>query len=263
MKFRITIGIAFVMAFLSACSPSQSELAIKKIGAANALLAKGDTANCLLNLDSIPKLYPKARTEASSANVISNSIHTSRLIRHRDNLVAAKILVDVLIRDFVPEKGEFDKYTSYSYKGQEIDKNWSRSFIRAYLNEKGDLTLSGNYYGSEWLNYTSVTVVGEGIISRTDSIPLDHPSNHHSEFSGSKWEKVTFTGSKTDSMIAMIATNADKKLKAIFKGKSSYIIWVEESDKKAIKAAYELAGALKVKAEAEKSIPILEKKIKI
>jgi hypothetical protein len=251
------------MAFLSACSPSQSELAIKKIGAANALLAKGDTANCLLNLDSIPKLYPKARTEASSANVISNSIHTSRLIRHRDNLVAAKILVDVLIRDFVPEKGEFDKYTSYSYKGQEIDKNWSRSFIRAYLNEKGDLTLSGNYYGSEWLNYTSVTVVGEGIISRTDSIPLDHPSNHHSEFSGSKWEKVTFTGSKTDSMIAMIATNADKKLKAIFKGKSSYIIWVEESDKKAIKAAYELAGALKVKAEAEKSIPILEKKIKI
>lgn len=263
MKFRISIGIAFVMAILSACGPSQSELATKKIGAANAFLAKGDTANCLLNLDSIPKLYPEARAEANSANVISNSIHTSRLIRQRDNLAAANILIDVLIRDFVPEKGEFDKYTSYSYKGQEIDKSWSRSFIQVYLNEKGDLTLSGNYYGAEWLNHTYVTVVGEGIISRTDSIPLDHPNNHHSEFSGSKWEKTTFTGGRTDSVIAMIAANIDKKLKAIFKGKSSYIIWIEESDKKAIKAAYELAGALKVKAEAEKSIPILEKKIKL
>ena len=58
----------------------------------------------------------------------------------------------------------------------------------------------------------------------------------------------------------MIAANTDKKLKSVFKGKSSYIIWLEEPDKKAIKTAYDLARALKVKDASGKAIAVLEKR---
>jgi len=60
----------------------------------------------------------------------------------------------------------------------------------------------------------------------------------------------------------LIAANTDKKLKSVFKGKSSYIIWLEEPDKKAIKTAYDLARALKVKDASGKAIAVLEKKVK-
>ena len=98
--------------------------------------------------------------------------------------------------------------------------------------------------------------------AKTDSVPIDNVNNHHSEFSGSKLEKVTYRGEQADKVIVLIATNSDKKLKSNFKGKSSYIIWMEEPDKKAIKTAYDLARTLKVKDASGKAIAVLEKKVK-
>ena len=99
---------------------------------------------------------------------------------------------------------------------------------------------------------------------KTDSVPLENINNHHSDFGGSMWEKVTYRGNQAELVIAMIAANCDRKLKAVFlgKGKSTYIMWLEEYDKKAIRASYELSKAFKIKSEAEKMIPLLEKKIK-
>jgi hypothetical protein len=235
---------------------------VKKIAVAEALLVKGDTANTLLQLDSIPLLYPKALAEAKSALQISNRIYVSILMRQRENLALANTVIDSLIKEFTPEKGEFDKYTNYIHNRYGINKTWSRSFIQVVLNEKGDMSLTSNYYGGQWINHTSVNIEGDGITAKTDSVPLENVNNHHSEFSGSKWEKVTYQGPKADQVIGLIAANTDKKLKVLFKGKSTYIIWLEEADKMAIKNAYDLAGALSVKIKATKAIQELEKKIK-
>lgn len=262
MKFRFFVIIAIIQTIVSACGPSQPQLAVKKIAVAEELLAKGDTANGLLHLDSIPILYPKALSEARTAVQISNRVNVSRLMLQRENLAKANLMIDSIIKEFNPEKGEFDRYTNYIHNRQGIDKTWSRSFVQVYLNEKGDLTLSSNYYGGQWINHNLISIEGEGLSAKTDSVPIDNVNNHHSEFSGSKWEKVTYRGEQADKVIALIAANSDKKLKSIFKGKSSYIIWLEESDKKAIKAAYDLAKALKIKNASEKTISLLEKKIK-
>ena len=163
MKFTLSVyvGIAIFLTIASACNPSQSELAAKKLKSAEALIARGDTLNSLLCLDSIPKLYPDAASERHKAVQITNGIYTSQLSKQRQNLSEANKVISSLINEFKPEKGEFDKYTSYIPNRQVFDKSWSRSFIQVYLNEKGDLTLASNYYGEQWLNHTSFKIVGE------------------------------------------------------------------------------------------------------
>jgi len=87
---------AIVLTIVSACGPSQPQLAVKKIADAEALLARGDTANCLLQLDSISLLYPKALSEARSALQIRNRIYLSGLMRQRENLALASTVIDSL-----------------------------------------------------------------------------------------------------------------------------------------------------------------------
>ena len=266
MKITLFVGVGtgIVLGILFACGPSQPELAAKKINVAEALLAKGDTLNTLARLDSIPRLYPEAVTEINKAIQISNRIYNAQLSKQRENLTGANKVISSLIKEFKPEKGEFDKYTNYIPNRQVFDKSWSRSFIQVTLNEKGDLTLASNYFGESWLDHTSFRLIGGQSEVKTDSVSLDNINNHHSDFIPSKWEKVTYRGPKANEVIAAIALNQDKKLKAVFKGKgkSTYIMWLEDYDKNAIKSAYELSKAFKTKSEAEKLIPVLEKKIK-
>ena len=265
MKFNLSvIGTMVIILTLSACGPSQSELASQKIRISESFLAKGDTLNSLFYLDSIPKLFPKAVSEINKAITISSRIYTSQLLKQREKLAASKTVIATLIKEFKPEKGEFEKFTIYIPNRQVFDKSWSRSFVQVYVNEKGDLSLASNYYGERWLNHTSLKIIGPLQTVKTDSVPIDNILNRHSDFGGSVWEKVTYRGKQADLVIGMIASNWDKKLKAVFtdSGKNTYIMWLEDYDKKAIKDSYELSKALKVKFETEKRIRMLERKIK-
>jgi len=153
---------------------------------------------------------PEALSEARTTLQMCNRINVSRLMLQRENLSKANLVIDSLIKEFNPEKGEFDKFTNYIHNRQGTDKTWSRSFIQVYLNEKRDLFLTSNYYRGQWLNHNALSIEGEGLSAKTDSVPIDNVNNHHSEFSGSKWEKVTYHGELTDKVIALIAVNPKK-----------------------------------------------------
>ena len=262
IKSRLSVcAVVFIMIVL-ACNTSQDQLAAGKMNIAQLLIVKGDTTNALMRLEEIPKMFPKALIVSGKAMQIINRINSSRLTKQREKLTAAQKVIGLLIKEFKPEKGEFDKYTSYVQNRQVIDQNWTRSFIQVYVNEKGDLTLLSNYYGEQWLDHTSFRIAGEGIAAKTDLVPLDQVNNHHGDFNGAMWERITYRGPQADTIIALIAANSVKKIKAIYEGKTSYIIWVDDIDKKAIREAFELSKAFKIKCEAEKMIPELEKKIK-
>jgi len=130
----------------SSCGPSQPQLAVSKIAVAEVHPAKGNTTNSLLHLNSISLLYPKALSEARTALQICNRINVSRLMLQRENLSKANLVIDSLIKEFNPGNREFDKFTNYIHNRQGTDKTWSRSFVQVYLNEKGDLFLTSNYY---------------------------------------------------------------------------------------------------------------------
>ena len=66
---------------------------------------------------------------------------------------------------------------------------------------------------------------------------------------------------KDNGVIQFIADNADRKLKAVFLGKRTYFIVLEEFDKQAVKDALALSNALKRKIQLEKEIKVLQSKV--
>ena len=254
--------ILITLIFLAACGTSQADLAQQKINKSNSLLAQGDTVAALLTLDAISKQFPDAKGEINKANSISLKIYKAELSRAKEILSTASETIHRLLPEFKAEKGEFEKYITYIPNRQVFDKSWSRSFIQATLNEKGDLTLASNYYGEQSIDHTFITLSTELTSVNSDTVALDNFDCHHSEFGGSKWEKVSYRGKQAELVISTIAANYEHKLKATFKGKTSYIMWLEDYDKNSIKLAWELALSLKSKRKSELSIASLEQKIK-
>ena len=132
-----------------------------------------------------------------------------------------------------------------------------------HLDERGDLYLSSNYHGKNWLNHTGLRVYDSGDAAKTDSIPLNDTHNHHSDFMEAKWEKVSYRNGKDNGVIEFIANNTDRRLKAVFLGKEYYYIILETYDKNAVKDALALSKAIKTKAKLETEIKGLQKKLKI
>ena len=249
--------------FFYGCGPSQADQAQQKINKSNTLLAQGDTASALLMLDAISKSFPDAKVEINKASAISDKIYNAELSRAKENLLAASAVIQKLLPEFKAEKGEFEKSITYIPNRQVFDKSWARSFIQASLNEKGDLTLASNYYGEQWIDHTFISITTELTSINSDPVALDNFDCHHSEFGGSKWEKISYRGKQAELVIAAIAANYEHKIKATFKGKNTYIMWLEDYDKKSIKLAWDLAKALKLKRKSEISMAALGQKIKV
>ena len=111
----------FLLLVMFGCGSSQQQLAAIKISIAEACLTKGDTAIALLHLDSIPKIYPEAVLEIKRAQKVSNQIYTSKLNGLFEKKEETIRIVESLIKEFSPDKGEFEKYTSQWGKLGESD----------------------------------------------------------------------------------------------------------------------------------------------
>jgi hypothetical protein len=161
----------------------------------------------------------------------------------------------------VTEKTEYDRFTQYIHKMQNFDRRWNKSFIQLHLDERGELYISSNYYGEQWLNHVGIRVYDGVFQAKTDTIAIGNPNNHQSEFMNTHWEKVSYKNGKDNGVIQFIADNADRNLKAVFLGKRMYFIVLEAYDKQAIKDALELSNALKHKIQLGKEIRELQSKV--
>jgi hypothetical protein len=259
--FHRLILSVIVGGFLLACGPSEQEQAASKIIMVESLLEKGDTSIALLHLDSIPKLFPKAVAEADHARELSNRIYVSLIMKHRIELDTINKMIVVLEKGFNKEKESYDRYVNYIPKRQSFNRSWDRSYIQVNLNELGEIYLSSNYYGEQWLHHTGLRVYDGKDQSKTEKVDLEDVNNHRSEFMETMWERVTYKDGKSDAVIEFIANNSHRKLKAVFLGKRYYYILLEAYDMKAVKDAWELSILLKRKIQISKEIEGLQKKI--
>lgn len=256
--------IIVVLLFLvSACGPSEEDLARVKVEQAKNLLVQQDTSKALLTLDSIPGLYPKAMYSVNAAKNLSNEVRFEVLQRKESELDTVKVRITELEKNFVKEKTEFDRYTQYIHKRQTFKRAWDRSYIQVHLDERGDLYLSSNYHGEKWLDHTGLRVYDNGEDAKTDSIPIGSPDNHRSDFMEAKWEKVSYRNGKDNGVIEFIAQHVDRNLKAVFLGKEYYYIILETYDKEAVRDALALSKAIKARTQLEGEISALQKKLNI
>lgn len=258
--FKIVAGILFV-AVLFSCGKSYRQRAAEKFDLAVGFCEKGDSVTALQYLDSIPVLFPEAFETVSKAKELNKKINSEIVFRKQDQLDQVKSKLQELEKLFDTEKTEYDRFTQYIHKRQNSERRWNQSFIQLHLDERGELYISSNYYGETWLNHVGLRVYDGIFQAKTDSVLLDDPNNHHSEFMNTHWEKVSYKNGKDNGVIQFIADNTDRNLKAVFLGKRMYYIVLEQYDKQAVKDALELATALKSKSKLEGEIKALQKKV--
>jgi len=250
-----------IFAVLFSCGKSNKERAAERFNLAVNIYEKGDTITALQQLDSVSSLFPEAVESIAKAKEMIHKINSEILSRKQDQFDKVSSSIIELEKLFDKEKTEFDRFTQYIHKSQKFERRWDQSFIQLHLDERGELYISSNYYGAEWLNHIGIRVYDGIFQAKTDSVSLDDPNNHHSEFMNTHWEKVSYMNGKDNGVIQFIADNADRNLKAVFLGKRQFFIVLETFDKQAIKDALDLSNALKMKTELQKEIKELQTKL--
>lgn len=263
MKISVQYITIFFALFLVACGPSDEEKAKVKLDFAKNLLLKNDTLLAIKHLDSIPALYPEAVYSANAAKNLLKDIRFELLQKKEAEFDSLQLDIADLEKMFVKEKTEFDRYTQYIYKRQTFKRAWDRSYIQVHLDERGELYISSNYHGENWLNHVGLRVYDSGDDAKTDTIPIGSVDNHRSDFMEAKWEKVSYRNGKDNGVIEFIANNVDRNLKAVFLGKEYYYIILEKYDKEAVREALALSMALKKSKSIQTEIKSLKKKLKI
>lgn len=261
MRISFQLFVLLTAILFVACGPNEEEKARVKLNEAKTLLANQDTAAALVKLDGIIKSFPEAIYTTNAAKNLITEISFSVMQRKELLLDTVNFKIAKLEKSFVKEKTEFDRHTQYIHKRQTFKRAWDRSYIQVHLDERGDLFLSSNYHGKDWLNHTGLRVYDSGDGAKTDSIPLNNPNNHRSDFMEAKWEKVSYRNGKDNGVIEFIANNTSRRLKAVFLGKKYYYIILETYDKEAVKDALALSEAIKAKAKLQAEIKGLQKKL--
>lgn len=260
MRILVFTFFSATILFVS-CGKSDKQLAVERLQKAQQLYQQGDTLNALLHADSVGILYKDEIREVANARQFQKKVYEDILFRKQDELDKLNQTIAGLEQNFVKEKTEFDRYTQYIHKRQEFKRRWNKSFIQVYLDERGELYISSNYYGEQWLDHTGIRVYDGDLQAKTGNIELNSPLNHHSDFMDTKWEKVSYMNGKDDGVIEFIAQHADRNLKAVFLGKRYYYIILEDYDKQAIIDALHLSKALKQQKALTQEVRTLQGKV--
>jgi hypothetical protein len=248
------IGILLLIVVLG-CGPSQEEKASARLKVARGLLQGGDTTTALLQIDSVMLLHPKAAISVNAATNLRKEVLWSLFQRRQVSLDSARARIARLENRFLLTKGEFERTPRYVHLQQLPEENLSRSYLRADVTPDGELVLTSQYYGSGRLAHQRIRIYDEALEAFTDSVAPGSADVYHGSFLGTTWERVTFRGGREREVAPFIADHGDLRLKMAFLGrKSSYVVFLEDRDKKAIREAVELSQALRNKKAIEEEI---------
>lgn len=254
MKYSSRIAFSLLFLFIISCGSSDENKARVKLELGRSLLANRDTSGALIHLDSIAALYPKAVYSVNAAKNLIDEIRFEFLHRKESELDSLQNLIAELEKPFEKEKTEFDRYAQYINKRQTFERAWNRSYIQVHLDEHGELYISSNYFGEDWLNHTGLRVYDQGDDAKTGTVAVTDPNNHHSDFMELRWEKVSYRNGTDNGVIDFIAANAGRQLKAVFLGGRNYYIILETYDKQAVIDALALSKAIKKRLALETEI---------
>jgi len=261
MKYTSHIQLlVFAIIFLSACGPSQQELAVGKINLAEEVIAQGDTASGLAILDSVSMLFPKADFQIEVAKKIKTEVYQQLIDRRKTQLEVLDASIAELEQNFIKEKTQYDLYSQYIPVQQEKKRKSNSTFLQVNLDERGELFLSSTYMGKTQLNHNRIKLY-DGIVQiESAKIPTDDPNSRKNDFLDYKWEKISFTEGRSDSLIQFISKYSELPLKCALFGQNSYYYFLEKTDIAAIKNAHELSMAIKMRKAVLNELSELEKK---
>lgn len=263
------ILIPFMMFFLASCGQEEKK-ANELLSRAEASFQSANYSEAKLLIDSIRNSYPKVFDVRRKAIMLKQQVELKEQqisLEYLDSMMAVKQLaLDSIKSDYILEKDTaYQEIGNYFYPSQVVEKNIGRTFLRASVNEKGEMSLTSIYCAGGSLNHTSVKVSSNDAFAQTPASPDVYVSSDL----GRKIEKADYKLGADGGVIGFIIANRDvKSLKLEFIGDRTYRTLMYSPDIKAIVEVAKLAQILssmeeirKEQKEANLKIQFLNKKI--
>lgn len=263
------ILIPFMMFFLASCGQEEKK-ANELLSRAESSFQSANYSEAKLLIDSIRNSYPKVFDVRRKAIMLKQQVELKEQqisLEYLDSMMAVKQLaLDSIKSDYVLEKDTaYQEIGNYFYPSQVVEKNIGRTFLRANVNERGEMSLTSIYCAGGSLNHTSVKVSSKDAFAQTPASPDVYVSSDL----GRKIEKADYKLGADGGVIGFIIANRDaKSLKLEFIGDRTYRTLMYSPDIKAIVEVAKLAQILsameeirKEQKEANLKIQFLNKKI--
>lgn len=261
------IGLAFL---LVGCSQDEKKASDLLTRAENSFL-QGNFADAKLQIDSIKILYPKAFDARKAAIKLMQRVdlqEQQRSLAYLDSMMTVKQhSLDSIVHNYVLEKDTaYQEIGNYFDPSQVVEKNIGRSFLRAQVSEKGEMSLTSIFCAGGKLHHTAVKVSNKDAFAQT---PVSTDSYETTDL-GRAIEKADYKVENDGGVVGFIVANREaKSLKLEFIGDRTYRTVLYAKDIQAIAAVSDLARILssmeqirKEQKEANLKIQFVTRKMK-
>ena len=265
------IGFSALLALvtLAGCGDGGEKEAQIRLQKAEVALQQENFSEAKLQIDSIKVLYPKAFEARKQGIKLMQQVdlkEQGKTLVYLDSMMQVKqAQLDSIKANFVLEKDTaYQEIGNWFYPTQVVEKNVGRSFLRAQVNELGEMSLTSIYCAGGQLNHTSVKVSVGDTFAET---PMTNDSYATTDL-GRTIEKADYKVGEDGGVVGFIVANQDKNIQLTFIGDKTYRTAMQKNDRKAIVEMVELARILsgmeeirKQQKEANLNIQFVTRKI--
>lgn len=268
---KVVFSLLLMAFFFTACDNHGEKNAQQYLDAAQLEMESGHYNQAKLLVDSLKMIYPKAFEARKKSIALMQQIELGEQqvsVSFIDSVLMAKELTMATQRKrFVLQKDKkYQDIGNYFYATQVIDKNKTRSYLRAQTDELGYMCLTSIFVGRGSLRHSAVkAMVADGSYAQTPKSTDQYTSKNL----GVTTEKCDYPLQQDGGLTAFINLNKDKKITLYFQGKRTKKIALTRLDKKAISEIYQFSLLLssiqsltKERASAQRKIAFIQCKMK-
>ena len=250
---RYGLSVLLALTVLSGCGDGGEKEAQKRLQKAEIALQQDNFSEAKLQIDSIKVLYPKAFEARKQGIRLMQQVdlkEQQKTLVYLDSMMQVKQLqFDSIKGNFVLEKDTaYQEVGNWFYPTQIVEKNIGRSFLRAQVNELGEMSLTSIYCAGGKLNHTSVKVSVGDTFAET---PMAKDSYVTTDL-GRTIEKADYKVGEDGGVAGFIVANQDKNIQLQFVGDKTYRTALQRNDRKAIVKLMELSRILSGMEEIRK-----------
>ena len=250
---KIGFSALLALATLAGCGDGGEKEAQIRLQKAEAALQQENFSEAKLQIDSIKVLYPKAFEARKQGIKLMQQVdlkEQGKTLVYLDSMMQVKqAQLDSIKANFVLEKDTaYQEIGNWFYPTQVVEKNVGRSFLRAQVNELGEMSLTSIYCAGGQLNHTSVKVSVGDTFAET---PMTNDSYATTDL-GRVIEKADYKVGEDGGVVGFIVANQDKNIQLTFIGDKTYRTAMQKNDRKAIVELVELARILSGMEEIRK-----------
>lgn len=250
---RYGLSVLLALTVLSGCGDGGEKEAQKRLQKAEIALQQDNFSEAKLQIDSIKVLYPKAFEARKQGIRLMQQVdlkEQQKTLVYLDSMMQVKQLqFDSIKGNFVLEKDTaYQEVGNWFYPTQIVEKNIGRSFLRAQVNELGEMSLTSIYCAGGELNHTSVKVSVGDTFAET---PMAKDSYVTTDL-GRTIEKADYKVGEDGGVAGFVVANQDKNIQLQFVGDKTYRTTLQRNDRKAIVELMELSRILSGMEEIRK-----------